>query len=33
MEVHYGEGVAPHTGPAPCVDAREGMDEALLMVA
>ena len=28
MEVHYGEGVAPHTGPAPCVDAREGMDEA-----
>ena len=29
MEVPYGEGVASHTGPESCVDARKGIDEAL----
>ena len=28
MEVHYGEGVAIHTGPEPCVGPREGSGEA-----
>ena len=28
MQVHYGEGVAIHTGPKPCVGPREGADEA-----
>ena len=28
MKVHYGEGVANHTGPKPCADAREGLGEA-----
>ena len=28
MEESYGEGVASHTGPEPCADAREGMGEA-----
>ena len=28
MQVHYGEGIASHTGPKPCVVAREGKDEA-----
>ena len=29
MQESYGEGVASHTGPESCVDAREGGDEAL----
>ena len=29
MKVPYGEGVANHTGPESCVDARKGIDEAL----
>ena len=29
MEVSYGEGVASHTGPESCADAREGRGEAL----
>lgn len=29
MQVHDSEGLATHTGPESCVDAREGMDEAL----
>jgi hypothetical protein len=28
VQVHYGEGVAIHIGPEPCVAAREGNDEA-----
>ena len=28
MQVHYGEGVAIHTGPEPCVAAREDGSEA-----
>jgi hypothetical protein len=28
VQVHYGEGIASHTGPKPCVVAREGEDEA-----
>ena len=28
MQVHYGEGVAIHTGPKPCVGPREGAGEA-----
>ena len=28
MQVHYGEGVATHIGPEPCVGIREGDDEA-----
>ena len=28
MKVHYGEGVATHTGPEPCVGPREGSGEA-----
>ena len=28
MQVHYGEGVAIHTGPKPCVVAREDGSEA-----
>jgi hypothetical protein len=28
VQVHYGEGVAIHTGPEPCVVAREGGNEA-----
>ena len=28
MQVHYGEGVATHIGPEPCVGTREGDDEA-----
>ena len=28
MKVHYGEGVATHTGPEPCVVTREGGGEA-----
>ena len=28
-EVPYGEGVANHTGPESCVDARKGIGEAL----
>ena len=28
MQVHYGEGIASHTGPKPCVVAREGKGEA-----
>ena len=28
MKVHYGEGVAIHTGPEPCVGPREGSGEA-----
>ena len=28
VEVHYGEGVAIHTGPEPCVGPREGSGEA-----
>jgi hypothetical protein len=28
VQVHYGEGIASHTGPKPCVVAREGKDEA-----
>src|SRR4051812_7018035 len=28
VQVHYGEGVAIHTGPEPCVGAREGDGEA-----
>ncbi len=28
MQVHYGEGVAIHTGPEPCVVAREDGSEA-----
>ena len=29
MRVHYGEGVANHTGPESCVDIREDAGEAL----
>ena len=29
MKVPYGEGVANHTGPESCVDARKGIGEAL----
>ena len=29
MKESYGEGLASHTGPESCVDAREGMGEAL----
>ena len=29
MEVSYGEGLASHTGPESCADAREGRGEAL----
>ncbi len=29
MKVHYGEGVATHTGPESCAGAREGDGEAL----
>jgi len=29
MKEPYGEGVASHTGPEPCVAAREGVGEAL----
>ena len=29
MQVHDSEGLATHTGPESCVDAREGMGEAL----
>ena len=28
MQVHHGEGLATHTGPKPCVGAREGVGEA-----
>ena len=28
MKVHYGEGVAIHTGPEPCVGPRESSGEA-----
>src|SRR5918993_3679597 len=28
VKVHYGEGVAIHTGPEPCVGPREGSGEA-----
>src|SRR5690242_13703017 len=28
VQVHYGEGVAIHTGPKPCVGTREGAGEA-----
>ena len=28
MQVHYGEGLAIHTGPEPCVGTREGVGEA-----
>ena len=28
VQVHYGEGVAIHTGPKPCVVVREGGGEA-----
>jgi hypothetical protein len=28
VQVHYGEGLAIHTGPEPCVGIREGVDEA-----
>jgi len=28
VQVHYGEGLAIHTGPKPCVGTREGDDEA-----
>ena len=28
MQVHYGEGIANHTGPEPCVVVREGGGEA-----
>ena len=28
MQVHYGEGVATHIGPEPCVGIREGVGEA-----
>jgi hypothetical protein len=28
VQVHYGEGVATHTDPEPCVDTREGGGEA-----
>jgi hypothetical protein len=28
VRVHYGEGVAPHTGPEPCASTREGTGEA-----
>lgn len=28
MQESYGEGLASHTGPEPCADAREGMGEA-----
>ena len=28
MQVHYGEGIATHTGPKPCVVPREGAGEA-----
>ena len=28
MQVRYGEGLAIHTGPEPCVGTREGDDEA-----
>jgi hypothetical protein len=28
VQVHYGEGVASHTGPEPCVVVREGGGEA-----
>ena len=28
MQVHYGEGVAIHIGPKPCVGSREGDGEA-----
>ena len=28
MQVHYGEGLAIHTGPKPCVCPREGAGEA-----
>ena len=28
VQVHYGEGVAIHTGPGPCVSTREGVGEA-----
>src|SRR3954471_15880812 len=28
VKVHYGEGVATHTGPKPCVGPREGSGEA-----
>ena len=28
MQVHYGEGLAIHTGPEPCVGTREGAGEA-----
>ena len=28
MQVHYGEGVAIHTGPEPCAGVREGGSEA-----
>jgi hypothetical protein len=28
VQVHYGEGVATHTGPEPCVGPREGSGEA-----
>ena len=28
MQVHYGEGLAIHTGPKPCVGTREGVGEA-----
>lgn len=28
MQVHYGEGVAIHIGPEPCVGPREGVGEA-----
>ena len=30
MKVLYGEGVANHTGPESCVDARKGIGEALI---
>jgi hypothetical protein len=28
VQVHYGEGLAIHTGPEPCVGTREGVGEA-----
>jgi hypothetical protein len=28
VQVHYGEGLAIHTGPEPCVGSREGVGEA-----
>lgn len=28
MQVHFGEGLATHTGPEPCVDVREDVGEA-----